>query len=306
MAETARVRVEGQGRRGAVRRTRGRRAGGATVMQASPRRQRDRHGPSGVADALHGLTTPECGQFTQRQFRPPRKGPDDDAALSVARATQIAAAPSGPAPGEVEDRAVDLFHPPGWKIPVTHPRHGRILDVPPVLVTDVPSLWLLPARHSPAFRPSPTRLPGVSRNSPRTPGRLGHGHSLPGPWPRRPVPNPGASSQGRIPPPGASFQGHVPFPGANFPGDVPFPGRQLPGPHPVPPAAGRQYRRAGAPGHTLVCTSAPASWLRRAGLLARAAGLRRCRSRRGGAGSGRSPARSAHRRGPGRDRPTGR
>src|SRR4051812_13311682 len=38
---------------------------------------------------------------------------------------------------------------------------------------------------------SPARLPGVPRTSPRTPGRLGHGHSLPGPWPRRPRPLPG-------------------------------------------------------------------------------------------------------------------
>src|SRR3954463_5429246 len=51
---------------------------------------------------------------------------------------------------------------------------------------------------------SPARLPGVPRTSTRTPGRLGHGHSLPGPWPRRPVPCPtGASStRPRPSPPG--------------------------------------------------------------------------------------------------------
>jgi hypothetical protein len=38
-------------------------------------------------------------------------------------------------------------------------------------------------------------LPWRSRDpssTPRTPGRLGHGHSLPGPWPRRPRPFPRA------------------------------------------------------------------------------------------------------------------
>ena len=33
---------------------------------------------------------------------------------------------------------------------------------------------------------SPAGLPGVPRTSPRDPGRLGPGHSLPGSWPRRP------------------------------------------------------------------------------------------------------------------------
>ena len=41
------------------------------------------------------------------------------------------------------------------------------------------------------FPGSSSRIPGVrdeARTSPRHPGRLGHGHNLPGPWPRRPRP----------------------------------------------------------------------------------------------------------------------
>ena len=39
------------------------------------------------------------------------------------------------------------------------------------------------------------RSPSESRRTPRTPGRLGHGHSLPGPWPRRPRPSFGRQLQ---------------------------------------------------------------------------------------------------------------
>src|SRR6202000_2252157 len=40
----------------------------------------------------------------------------------------------------------------------------------------------------------PSRDPSAA---PRTPGSLGHGHSLPGPWPRRPRPFPRPSHPGR-------------------------------------------------------------------------------------------------------------
>ncbi len=36
---------------------------------------------------------------------------------------------------------------------------------------------------------APPALVTNPRHSSRTPGRLGHGHSLPGPWPRRPGPS---------------------------------------------------------------------------------------------------------------------
>src|SRR5947209_7747075 len=44
-------------------------------------------------------------------------------------------------------------------------------------------------RGSVEFVPTPARLPQRRRTSSTRfiPGRLGHGHSLPGPWPRRPA-----------------------------------------------------------------------------------------------------------------------
>ncbi len=47
----------------------------------------------------------------------------------------------------------------------------------------------LPSRSSDPSVPLPAR----SLLTPHIPGRLGHGHSLPGPWTRRPFPFPGAS-----------------------------------------------------------------------------------------------------------------
>jgi len=79
--------------------------------------------------------------------------------------------------------------------------------------------------------------------APRTPGRLGHGHSLPGPWTRRPVPQSGASLRGTVLP-GASLRGTVPFPGASLRGTVPS-GRRLAGPRPSP---GRRLPRRVAQG----------------------------------------------------------
>jgi hypothetical protein len=89
-------------------------------------------------------------------------------------------------------------------------------------------------------RPSPAQLPPPLR----TPGRLGHGHSLPGPWTRRPVPSPGASL--RVPvPSGRQPAGPRPFRATacgapSLPrapasrGPIPS-GHQLPGPRTLAP-----------------------------------------------------------------------
>jgi hypothetical protein len=62
---------------------------------------------------------------------------------------------------------------------------------------------LLRARsRAPSLRNTPEPV-----TSPRAPGRLGHGHSLPGPWPRRPRPFPS----------GGSFSGPIPHPPWNRP-----------------------------------------------------------------------------------------
>jgi hypothetical protein len=103
----------------------------------------------------------------------------------------------------------------------------------------------------------PTSLSCAPSSTPRTPGRLGHGHSLPGPWTRRPVPSrapasgssslpgrqlpeapslPGASLRGPVPP-GRQHAGPDPFRGASFPRPIP-PGRQLA--RPVPGLASRR------------------------------------------------------------------
>ena len=88
----------------------------------------------------------------------------------------------------------------------------------------------LPSR----IRVPPVRDPWLPRDgrstgplrSPR-PGRLGHGHSLPGPWTRRPVPFPGASLRGHIPS-GRRPAGPRPFRASASRGRVPSPlGRRL-------------------------------------------------------------------------------
>ena len=64
---------------------------------------------------------------------------------------------------------------------VTVPWHSR----PDPVALPAPVRWL---------RPEPSAAPHI-------PGRLGHGHSLPGPWPRRPRPFPpgGSRQSSRIP-----------------------------------------------------------------------------------------------------------
>src|SRR3954453_18887987 len=52
-----------------------------------------------------------------------------------------------------------------------------------------------PPGPPPPPSPAPPPPPGLPRPPPRTPGRLGHGHSLPGPWPRRPRPLPGGAGR---------------------------------------------------------------------------------------------------------------
>jgi hypothetical protein len=71
----------------------GGRAGGVAGMKGSSRRRAERHGTSGLENALHEFTTPWCGEFTQRGSTLPGQGEstqrDLDGHISVAKPASL-------------------------------------------------------------------------------------------------------------------------------------------------------------------------------------------------------------------------
>ena len=116
--------------------------------------------------------------------------------------------PSSPSGGRLRDpgtRCTDLVPYGGLNSRsafVTPEGNGRKSEVPGVSVTRSLS------GDGSSTLPSPSR---DRSSTPRTLGRLGHGHSLPGPWPRRPFPSRAPASDGRAPSRGASFRRPGPF-----------------------------------------------------------------------------------------------